>query len=445
MVLSSSARCLAFVATLAAGAAAQAADEPTQTTPAPGSEETSARRLSIQPGLQLEAAQFLQDNSWFGQSQANIGADSAGWTEVVATPSVDWRYALANGSSIYGRTSAIGAFTNGVDAAGSNVDSPRVTDVELEDSYLGWRSGDVLKDSLGENALDVSVGRRKYQVGSGFLFWKEANNGASRAANGIAPRKAARFAATGTLSTHGWKVDAVYLKFNDRPSTHTRLTGADFSYTSPAWGQIGWGVYKVLGSNKKTRSGMEVYNLRADTHPIPQFRGLRLAIEYVREENGGLLSAYAGFAGIGYTFDAPWSPYIEYQRALFSGDKPTTKISEAYDPFSLGISNWGSALIGKYVRSDTNMRVDSARIIVNPARSLQLKLEGYKMSLDQPPVGSPDRHYADELDLMASWGVTRRLTLSLTGAVAQPEAAAQLQTKGDKLWSYLMLDAVTKF
>jgi hypothetical protein len=401
-------------------------------------------RLNLKPGLHLEAAEFLQANSWFGQAQANIGAKSGDWTEVVATPSLDWRYALRNGSAFYGRTSVVGAFTNGIDAEGKNANSPQIADVELEDAYLGWKSGDLLKDSLGENALDLSIGRRKYQVGSGFLFWKESSNGASRAAAGIAPRKAALFAATAKLSSHGWALDSVYLEFNDKPPTHTRLTGADLSYTSQVWGVVGVGGYKVLESDKINRSGMTVFNLRADTHPIPGLRGLRLGGEYVHEENSGKLSTDAGFIGVGYGFDTMlWTPYVGYRRAIFRGDNPATRRSEAYDPFSLGISNWGSPLIGKYVLPNTNLRFDTVRATVKPVPALDLTLEAYKLDLDQP--GSAGRHYANELDLMTRWAATRSLTFELTAALASPGAVARAQTGGEKDWTYVVLDLAWAF
>jgi hypothetical protein len=435
---------LALVAfTLAhGGARAQSAASKSGWVPDAGFAVTD--HLNLKPGLELEAAEFLQANSWFGQSQANIGAKSGDWTEVVATPSLDWRYGVPGNSAIYGRTSVIGAYTNGIDAEPRNHTASQITDVELEDGYLGWKSGDLLGSTLGADALDLSVGRRKYQIGSGFLFWKESNNGASRAAAGIAPRKAARFAGTAKLSTHGWALDSVYLEFNDKPPTHTRLTGADLSYTSSVWGVVGIGGYQVLQSDKKTRNGMSVYDVRADTHPIPGLRGLHLSGEYVHEENPGLLSSDAGFLGAGYGFDSVlWKPYFEYRHAIFRGDNPATKRSEAYDPFSLGISNWGSPLIGKYVLSNSNLRFDTARATVKPAAALDLSLEAYRLNLDQP--GVEGRKYADELDLLANWAVTRRLTFSMTAAIADPGPAARYETGGDKDWSYLKLDLVWGF
>jgi hypothetical protein len=396
----------------------------------------------VTPGLQVETAAFLQGNSWFGQSQANIGAVSKNWTETVLTPSVDWRYPLDDGSSVYGRLSAIGAATDGVDAGGSNANSPQISAFEIEDSYVGWRSGSLFADTLGTDAVDITIGRLKYQLGSGFLFWKESNNGASRAANGIAPRKAARLAADAKLSSHGWTVETVYLKFNDRPSTHTQLAGTTIYYSGSAWGLVGFGVYKVLTSNYPNRAGMTVLNLRGDIHPIPQLRGLDLTGEYVREQNGDLLATGAGFLGIGYAFSSlPFAPYVDYRRATFRGNSPNTTQSEAYDPFSLGISNWGSLLVGKYVLSNSNQRANSLRLVLQPLNRLKLTTQVYRISLDQPLVPTGVRDFADEVDLVAEWAATQRLTLSVTGAVARPRAAALEITGGDHTWSYVVLDA----
>ena len=395
----------------ATSAAAAAADAPFQWT----------------PGLRLEGASFLQDRSWFGQSQKNVRVPSGPWLEGVATPSLDWTCGLSKGAGAYGRLSAIAASTAGADAAGADAGGRRTTDLELEDAYVGWRSGDLLAGALGHDAIDISVGRRKYQVGSGFLFWKESSNGASRAATGIAPRKAARFAATTRIATRGWALDTVYLEFNDKPSTHTRLVGGDLSYAGPAWGVVGVGVYDFLTSNRPTRAGMRIYDLRADTHPLSLLRGLRIGAEYVHQDNGRLLSSDAGFVGAGYGFASlPWAPDVGYRRALFRGDDPKTARSEAYDPVAIGISNWGSLVVSKYVQSNTNLQADVLRLAMKPDRRLDLAVEAYRFRLDQAPSPLASRDFADELDATAQWRVNGHLTLSVQGALAKPLAAAGL-------------------
>ncbi len=402
--------------------------------------------LQLKPGVTVEGASFLQDQSWFGQSEKNIGVMSGSWLEGVVTPSLDGSYRLTKDSSVYGRLSAIAASTQGADASGADAAEKRITNIELEDSYVGWRSGDLLTGTLGRDAIDISVGRRKYQIGSGFLFWKESSNGASRAATGLSPRKAARLAVTTKITTHGWALDSVYLQFNDKPSTRTHLVGGDLSYTSKAWGQVGVGIYKFLGSTKPTRAGMRMYDVRADTQPLPLLRGLHISGEYVHQDNGQLLAADAGFAGVGYAFDAlPWAPFLGYRRAIFSGNNPKTSRSEAYDPLAIGISNWGSLVVSKYVQSNTNLQADVLRLALKPDSRLDLTVEAYRFRLDRPPTPEVSRDFADEVDAIAQWKATKSLTLSLQTALAKPEAAAVARTGGDKTWAYMILEASVAF
>jgi hypothetical protein len=400
----------------------------------------------LKPGLQLETAQYLQDQSWFGRSDENIGRASGPFTEGVATPSLDGTWNLAHGSAVYGRVSAIAAFTAGTDPSGSEGVHTRTSDLELEDSYVGWRSGGLLQDSLGPDAIDISIGRRKYQVGSGFLFWKESSNGASRAAAGIAPRQAARMAVTAKLATHGWTLDTVYLQFNDKPSTDTRLVGFDLAYKSRAWGEVGGGVYHFLESDKATRAGMTMFDLRATLRPFPPLRGLGFAGEYVHQENPRRLSSDAGFVGVGYDFTTlPWAPHVDYRFALFRGDDPSTSRSEAYDPLAIGISNWGSLVISKWVQSNTDFRAHTLRVLMTPRSDLDLSLDLYRFLLDRPPAPGAPLDFAQEADLSAKWTTTRRLTLSLRGALAEPLEAARVRTGGDQTWSYLILDATWRY
>ena len=62
--------------------------------------------------------------------------------------------------------------------------------VDLEHLYAGWRSGDLLADSLGEDALDLSLGRQEFQVGDGFLIWDGNFDNAGDGAYWLGPRTA---------------------------------------------------------------------------------------------------------------------------------------------------------------------------------------------------------------------------------------------------------------
>ncbi|MCO6061928.1 hypothetical protein NG726_35465, partial [Pseudomonas sp. MOB-449] len=75
--------------------------------------------------------------------------------------------ALGGAGSLYGALNLLSSGTWGDgDAAGFTLGSERMTDVE--DAYLGWRSGDLFP-ALGENGVDLSFGRQNLSVGDGFL------------------------------------------------------------------------------------------------------------------------------------------------------------------------------------------------------------------------------------------------------------------------------------
>ncbi len=71
-------------------------------------------------------------------------------------------YALANSSQFYGKVSGVGERTYG--AAPSLVGDDH-SSFDVEDLYIGWRSGKMLGD-LGENVLDFTVGRTQIQARS---------------------------------------------------------------------------------------------------------------------------------------------------------------------------------------------------------------------------------------------------------------------------------------
>ena len=72
-----------------------------------------------------------------------------------------------------------------------------VSSFQAEDLAIGWRSGQSL--SLGDNALDVTVGPGEVQLGHGFLLYDGAAEGGSRGGFWTNARKAFQFAAIGRV------------------------------------------------------------------------------------------------------------------------------------------------------------------------------------------------------------------------------------------------------
>jgi hypothetical protein len=88
---------------------------------------------------------------------------------------------------VYGGASAIGSLTVGNGDVGGFTDGGD-KQVDVEDLYAGWRSGTLLKDSLGEDGLDLSLGRQKFHVGDGFLIWDGNFDTGGEGAYWLSPR-----------------------------------------------------------------------------------------------------------------------------------------------------------------------------------------------------------------------------------------------------------------
>ena len=107
-------------------------------------------------------------------------------------------------SEIYGKVSVVGERTYGSVPAAFGQD---VSSFGPEDLYIGWRSGTSL--TIGENALDFSVGRSQYPLGHGFLLFDGAAEGGSRGGYWTNARKAFEFAAIGRFQPGPHKVEVV--------------------------------------------------------------------------------------------------------------------------------------------------------------------------------------------------------------------------------------------
>jgi hypothetical protein len=138
--------------------------------------------LTLQPTLEAGMAVFTQSQSWFGRSTANLGKNSDRWIEGYVTPGFDYTYELGEAGRIEGSLNFVGAFTHGIDAAGTNVGNETPTDAALNKASVGWNSGALFTESLGEDAVDLSFGRQNFKLGTGFLIWDGASNGGDRGA-----------------------------------------------------------------------------------------------------------------------------------------------------------------------------------------------------------------------------------------------------------------------
>ena len=140
-------------------------------TAAAQNQDTTARSTGLPKQVQWKfnfdagLGAFGFGNSLYTQAHpdpsGNLGDD---WIESYAKPALSAVYPLKTGS-VYGAASVVGerTFAAPPSAVGEDASS-----FQVEDLYIGWRSGKAL--SIGDDALDVQVGRMPYKIGRGFLI-----------------------------------------------------------------------------------------------------------------------------------------------------------------------------------------------------------------------------------------------------------------------------------
>ena len=153
---------------------------------------------------------------------------------------------------------------------------------------------------------------------------------------------------------------------------------------------------------------MNVFDIRGDARPLTALPGLRLAGEFAYEKNGSDLEAYGWYGEIGYAADdLPWSPYLSYRYAFFSGDEESSSgKSESFDPLFYDGPDWGTwtqgEILGEWVLANSNLISHTIRLNAYPTDKLTLTALYYYFLLDDPGAAGVDDHdFAQEVNLMA--------------------------------------------
>ena len=262
--------------------------------------------------------------------------------------------------------------TNGTDAAGSTIGIDQDDNYRFEDAYVGWSSGDMF-GSLGKDFLDISIGRRQYTAGNGFLFYSQSSNGGKRGGYWLGDRHAADFMSLLTMKTHNVTLDLLYFESDDNPDSDTKCSGGTLDYSFDKWGGIGGGVY-YISSDIDSRDSMTVYDIRYSLTPFATvcdnlsiLKPITLEAEYVYEDADSDYDNGAGwYASIAYQFEqCPLTPTLTYRYARFEED---------YDPLFYGFNDWGywyqGEILGEYVLSNSNLNSHMVKLSVSPTDSI---------------------------------------------------------------------------
>jgi hypothetical protein len=355
------------------------------------------------------------------------------WMEGFIKPALSGSYTFSSSSQIYGTLSAVGERTYANAPLRVGLDNSSFLP---EDLAIGWRSGSVF-DSLGENALDVVIGRVPYTLGHGLLLWDGAAEGGSRGGYWSNARKAFEFGAVVRFRPRQHTLETFYLVKDDLPENETgsRVWGTNYEYRPDEHSTFAATYMKWEAGPDITplRDGLNVYNLRAYTAPIPAMRSLSFEVEYAAERNAEALTADAWTAGAAYELSAvAWAPTLTYRYARFEGDDPATAASESFDPLFLGFYDWGTwwqgEIAGEYFIANSNLQSHLLRLHLTPTEALGTGLIGFKFLLDRPSAYAPgvtDRNLAIEIDWYADWKINEHFTANFVAAFANPQGAVQ--------------------
>lgn len=404
---------------------------------------------SLTPSITLQAAAFGQSQSWYGKSKENLGSRSTYWFEQAIGLNLEGTMGLGGFGTAYGKLGGVSMHTQMTDAGGSDYPNDSPDDTTWEFAYAGWRSGDLFKDSLGEDALDVSFGRQRYEVGTGFIMNDAGTDGGQRASWWLGPHKSFREAGIVKLETHGLLARAVYLQPNDNPDSNTKLAGGDLQYSFEKAGDIGVAYYDIFDSDIVSRDGMNVFDLRAELTPLAgtaTLPGTTVKGEFVYQENGSKQEGTGYYGELGYDFTGvlPWQLYLSYRYASFSGDNPNTAKNENFDPLFYGYTDWGTwyqgEILGEYVLYNQNLISHTIRLRMQPTDALTLNLLYYHFWLDDAAgFGVQGSNFADEVDLIADYVWNDNLSFSTVLAASSPHDGATSFTGGNDTWYYGMM------
>jgi hypothetical protein len=416
----------------------------------------------LKPTFQADSALFAEKNAWFGESREATSDHVGWWAEFGVAPGLEGAFASEGMGTLRARVSGVWTTTQiGLDAAGSNFDDRTPSRMTLEDAYLGWSSDDLIP-ALGEDAIDISFGSQKYQVGSGFLFWDGGTDGGSRGGYWLGMRKAFDLAGILKVATGPFTGRLAYLVPNEIDDTDTQVVGMDAEWKFGERGMLGAGYWLFAKSDNLRRDGLDVFDLRGEVHPLDFLPGLVISGELTYEKNDRVNESWGGYAEVGHAFDETMGkPYLSYRYSAFSGDEGTSDEVEAFDPLFYGMSDWDTwyqgEIFGEWIATNRNVETHTFRLRAKPAEDFTVNLIRLVFVLDefatdlQPRLFDPrvvnirDKDLAEEVDLIVDWSMGDHLIWSAVLGVLFPSNGIEQAVGGSAVWTHAMLYASFSF
>ena len=376
---------------------------------------------------------FGFSNSLYRDVKPDPSGDlSDNWIESYIKPAISGVMTTGK-SEFFGKLSFAGERTF---AAPPPVVGEEASSFQIDEGYLGWRSGTAIGSS--ENTLEFTFGRAQYKIGHGMLLWDGGGEGGTRGGYWSNARKAWALAGVATFQPKHHKFDLFYVDRDETPEseTGTKAYGVNYDLTLGEEGTTTLGGSYIKFEADPTllasRDGLSVYNLRAFTAPLKSLPGLAFELEWAQEDNGELRNSTAWNAQGSYTFGGGWKPRISYRYAYFQGDDPDTDEDESFDSLIPGFYDWGTwwqgEIGGEYFLGNSNLISHQVRLHLTSSDRLGWGVIGYSFEADQPATFAPgvtSKSIAVELDFYADWKLNSNFTVSFLGAYADPKEAAE--------------------
>lgn len=400
----------------------------------------SAYNLYDQNGTTLNADIEAVLGVFSSQESYNLGAKTQSgdskWQEGYIKYGFSGSKDVGSGSQFYGAVNLVSSGTWGDgDAGGFTSGDERETD--LEDAYIGWRSGTLIP-ALGEDGLDLSFGRQQFTVGDGFLINGDALNFGDALNGGgldfnrggaywLAARKAFDQTAIARIGgSDGLRADLFWLSSDNKAQAEMELAGINAEYVT-AQGTFGLTYIEGLDVDDTygpalgytSRDGQRTTSLRYQGNAGVE--NLFLSAEYVNQEAGEGSDAdpKAWYAEAGWTFsDTLWSPSVSYRYSTFD---------EGFDPlffgFNRGYGTWFQGEVAANYAGPFNSDASVHHVSLKAAPSETLSIGALFFDFTDT-VGGTGGQNAQEVDIYAEWVAAPHLIISPLIGFYMPDNSA---------------------
>jgi hypothetical protein len=389
--------------------------------------------------VDLVAAAYQSQDSWFGESASFNGENTDSWADFGVEPKVSLEMPMGEGL-FFGQVSGVYTSTYGTDASGIGAGLDDTAEATLEQGHIGWRAEDFFEGIDGDT-FSVTFGKQDYNIGTGLLINDGGGDGGERGGWYLGMRKTFSEALVVSLDTDRWLAEGFKLKNRPRAGgTQGDAHGLNFEYKYGETATFG-GTYMNVDANTPGSVDADVYSGRVNWRMM---NGFGISGEYV-DESSDQLDATGYYGQVSYEFmDTRWTPALSYRYAHFDGDNPGTAIDERFREIAYGYTDWGfwyqGEITGEYALGNGNLESHMLRAKLATSESVTWNFFYYNFVLDQPAsFGVTSDEWGDELNVTVEWAASDNLfVIGVIGALFPGDGAEQFVGGSDD-WLHGML------